>query len=755
VVSARVVAKPASRRMGVRALSLILVFISLSLFVGPLGAGESRPKKVLILYSFSDPGLFDSCDALKTAIRSRVQGAVNFEVEYLETQRLLNPDYEKSLSETLRQAYGGEKLDAVVVAAYPALQFAVAHRNEIFPDVPIVFSYVFAGRFAGQKLPPGVTGVTVSVEIRGALDLAFRLQPDTKNVALIIGNTDFERHWQQVFRDEFAPFKDKAKLIDLEWSQPDQLMQETSGLPAHTVVFFEVSPQFSAQPAFGRYDALTAIAGKLPTYCVYAPFCMDHGAIGAFHADETEQTAKTADLVAQVLAGEKPENIPVVEGSAARPVVDWRALQRWNIPEEALPSGSLILFRQASPLQRYRNYILVGGALLIAESLLILYLLRQKSNKKKAEQSLLARETQLRESSHILQESEDRFRRVANTAPMLIWMSGTDKMCTFFNQAWLDFTGRSTEQEVGNGWAAGVHPDDLDHCLQIYSRAFDTRANFELEYRLRRYDGKYRWIFDVGVPRFEANGVFLGYIGSCIDITDRKAIEKSAEELSARLIAGQETERTRIARDLHDDFSQRLALLGIGLGRLWKKRPESEEEERVVIRELWDRTKEISSDVHRLSHQLHSSKLEHVGLGPALRGLCREISETYGIQAEFYEEGVLSGLPKDVALCLFRVAQEALSNVVKYSQAQRAEVNLHGEVDKISLRVTDAGAGFEVGVEKKDAGIGLVSMRERLRLVGGLLSIRSAPMAGTEILAQVPLSASAPEAQTKSQVAGG
>ena len=244
MVSARVVAKPASRRTGVCALSLILVFISLSLFVGPLGAGESRPKNVLILYSFSDPGLFDSCDALKTAIRSRVQGPVNFEVEYLETQRLLNPDYEKSLSETLGQAYGGEKLDAVVVAAYPALQFAVAHRNEIFPDVPIVFSYVFAGRFAGQKLPPGVTGVTVSVEIRGALDLAFRLQPDTKNVALIIGNTDFERHWQQVFHAEFVPFKDKATLIDLEWSQPDQLMQETSGLPAHTVVFLRSPRNF-------------------------------------------------------------------------------------------------------------------------------------------------------------------------------------------------------------------------------------------------------------------------------------------------------------------------------------------------------------------------------------------------------------------------------------------------------------------------------------------------------------------------------
>jgi PAS domain S-box-containing protein len=746
---------PVFRRIGVAALPLVLVFISVSLFPDSLDAQESPGKNVLVLYSFSDRSLFDSLDALKTAIRERTHGPVNFEVEYLETQRLLNPEYERSLSETLHDAYGAEKLDAVVVAAYPALQFAVKHRNEIFPDVPIVFSYVFAGRLREQKLPPGVTGVTVSVDIRGALDLAFRIQPDTKNVALINGNTEFERHWQQVFHNEFLPFKGKANLIDLAWSPSDQLMQQVSQLPAHTVVFFEVSPQLSAQPVFGTEDALAAIAGRLPTYCVFSTFCMGHGAIGAFYADNTEQTTKTADLVARIFSGEKPENIPMVHDSGARPAVDWRELRRWNIPEKALPSGSLVLFRQSSPWERDRNYILVGSALLLSEGLLIFYLLRQRSNKKNVERSLVVRERQLRESSDILEESEERFRRVANSAPVLIWMSGTDKMCTFVNQAWLDFTGRSVEHQVRNGWASCVHPGDVDRCLQIYSGAFDARASFELEYRLRRYDGTYRWIIDVGVPRFDSSGVFLGYVGSSIDVTDRKATERSLEELSGRLIAGQEAERTRIARDLHDDFSQRLALLGIGLGRLWKKRPESEEEERVVIRELWDRTREISSDVHRLSHQLHSSKLEHVGLGPALNGLCSEISEKYEIQVKFNEEGVSSGIPKDVALCLFRIAQEALSNVVKYSQVQTAEVHLCGEANKIRLRVVDVGAGFDLGVEREDAGIGLVSMRERLRLVGGLLSIRSAPMAGTEILAEVPLSRSAPETQIKSQVSGG
>ena len=117
-------------------------------------------------------------------------------------------------------------------------------------------------------------------------------------------------------------------------------------------------------------------------------------------------------------------------------------------------------------------------------------------------------------------ESESRFRIVADSAPVLIWMAGVDKLCTFFNKPWLKFTGRSLEQELGNGWAEGVHPDDLQRCLKIYTEAFDARKAFVMQYRLRRYDGEYRWISDQGVARYDSNGKFSGYIGSCVDVTD-------------------------------------------------------------------------------------------------------------------------------------------------------------------------------------------------------------------------------------------
>ncbi len=138
-----------------------------------------------------------------------------------------------------------------------------------------------------------------------------------------------------------------------------------------------------------------------------------------------------------------------------------------------------------------------------------------------------------------VQESEIRFRTVANTAPVLIWMSGTDKLCNFFNKGWLEFTGRTIEQELGNGWADGVHPDDLGKCLDIYIDSFDAHKEFTMEYRLKRYDGEYRWLSDNGVPRFSPDGQFLGFIGSCIDVTSRKIagelLEKEVRERTVEL----------------------------------------------------------------------------------------------------------------------------------------------------------------------------------------------------------------------------
>jgi PAS domain S-box-containing protein len=138
-------------------------------------------------------------------------------------------------------------------------------------------------------------------------------------------------------------------------------------------------------------------------------------------------------------------------------------------------------------------------------------------------------------TDNVLRESEERFRLMADTAPVMIWMSGPDKLCTYFNHRWLDFTGRPKERELGNGWSEGVHPDDLERCLEKYVQAFDARQKFRMEYRLRRFDGQYRWVFDSGAPRFEGDGTFKGYIGSCIDITDQKRMEEGLREREARL----------------------------------------------------------------------------------------------------------------------------------------------------------------------------------------------------------------------------
>lgn len=354
--------------------------------------------------------------------------------------------------------------------------------------------------------------------------------------------------------------------------------------------------------------------------------------------------------------------------------------------------------------------------------------------------------TERKQAEEALRESEERFRLVADKAPVLIWMSGTDKLSTFFNKGWLDFTGRSMKEQLGNGWAAGVHPDDLERCLRTYTNAFDARADFEIEYRLRRFDGEYRWIFDQGVPRFESNGTFCGYIGSCLDITDRRSYEASLQELSGRLITAQEEERTRIARELHDDLSQRMALLLIGLERCEPGMAEISSKSRRELRKIAEIAKDVSVSLHSLSHLLHPATLATLGLVTSMGGFCREFSAQHDLRVNFVHHDIPKRVPEDVSLCLFRIVQEALRNVVKHSGAREARVTLTGYDDRIDLCIADSGIGFNPKSSEGKATLGLVSMRERARLVGGQLSIESEPSTGTRIRVQIPVTKT--EAQT-------
>jgi PAS domain S-box-containing protein len=720
-----------------------------------------------------------------------------------------------------------------------------------------------------------------------------------------------------------------------------------------------------------------------------------------------------------------------------------------------------------------------------------------------------------------LRESEERFRLIANTAPVMIWMSGVDKLCTYFNQRWLEFTGRSLEAELGNGWAEGVHSEDLRRCLETYTQAFDRREPFRMEYRLRRHDGEYRWIIDHGVPRFNADGSFAGYTGSAIDVTERKltesALRKSDERLrlamesgksvgwdrdvktgrdslfgdlpsvfgipsevydghvedfhryvhpedrgrvleaidsamqthnpygaefrlrwpdgtvrwlaakgkfyysrdgeaermlgvatditerklaeaalreseerfrlaaqagrmyafdwdvvtdeiirseesihifgltgeptrltkrellarvhpedrarfmnslectperpntqisyrllrpdssalwlertghaffdeqgkmvrmigmvaditerklaedrlqeykraveaaeemivvfdreyryliannkflkmrkmtkdqvvgrfvhevlnkemfqfvrekldkcfqgevvryemknrfpelgerdifvsyfpiegaagvdrvacilqditerkraeealsavSQRLIEAQEQERSRLARELHDDINQQLALLGVNLEGLRQSPPASAGELREQIAKVSEQIEDVGKDIQALSHRLHSPKLEYLGLAAAAASFCREFSDQQKVEIAFHCESVPKKLQQEISVCLFRVLQEALQNATKHSGSRQFEVTLQGGSNEIELSVHDSGVGFEPEEAIKGRGLGLTSMRERLKLVDGHLSIDSKPQHGTTIHARVPLNPGAKSA---------
>lgn len=205
------------------------------------------------------------------------------------------------------------------------------------------------------------------------------------------------------------------------------------------------------------------------------------------------------------------------------------------------------------------------------------------------------------------------------------------------------------------------------------------------------------------------------------------------------MIEAQEEERTRIARDLHDDINQRLALLAMDLSQLRQQLPGSANEVRQQAEAACKHVEDLGRDVQALSHQLHSSKLEHLGLRPAAASLSKDLAERHSVEIDFHSEGVPKDLPKSISLCLFRILQESLQNAIKHSKSRHIQVLLNGGSREVHLTVRDSGAGFDPRKVMKGPGLGLSSMKERLKLVEGELSIESKPKGGTTIHARVPL----------------
>ncbi|MEH2395099.1 MAG: ATP-binding protein [Nostoc sp.] len=323
-----------------------------------------------------------------------------------------------------------------------------------------------------------------------------------------------------------------------------------------------------------------------------------------------------------------------------------------------------------------------------------------------------------------MRESEARFRQMADTAPVLLWMSGTDKLCYYFNKPWLDFTGRTLKQEMGNGWAEGVHPDDFQRCLDTYINAFDARQSFKMEYRLKHFDGKDRWVLDTGIPYLAPTGEFIGYIGSCVDIHDRKVAEAALEQLN-EMLEQRIQERTlqlEAANKELESFSYsvshdlRAPLRHIaGFIELLQKRHSStstlDETSQRYLRIITETAKQAGILIDELLtfSRMGRSEMRYINLN--MEQLVQEIkrdlvNQTPGRIINWHIESVpeVQGDPSMLRLVL----RNLIGNAVKYTQTRNpAEITIGSteNEDEVVFFIEDNGVGFNMQYVHKLFGV--------------------------------------------------
>lgn len=347
------------------------------------------------------------------------------------------------------------------------------------------------------------------------------------------------------------------------------------------------------------------------------------------------------------------------------------------------------------------------------------------------------------EAANRLERSEELFRQTMDGAPVFIWLADTEGHRYFANRPWLAFTGLATVEQVADGWLDLVHPEDRDRVRERYSNAVKTMESFQAEYRLRRFDGEYRWIQDAALPRLEPQGTLLGYIGCCFDKTERKRVETSLHQLSGRLLELQDDERRRIARELHDTTAQHLAVLSMNLSVVRESCKVLSSRAQQAVAESMELSEQCCQEVRTVSYLLHPPLLDELGLVSAIRSFTAGYERRTGIHVDI-RVAEIGRLPRDVETTLFRIMQEALTNVHRHSGSSRAEVRIIRDPRQVTLQVSDEGRGVSErnGEEPKDGiaplGVGIAGMRERAAQLGGNLKIASSSK-GTTVTAVLPL----------------
>ena len=697
------------------------------LALAPGNATAADTKRVLLLHSFG--GNFQAEDTFAGYLRTDLAEKSPYPLDRyevsLEIARFADGERDEAFLNYLRALFPTHPPDLIVTMVSPAARFIQRHRLDLFPSTPVIFAALDARAITDATLPATDTMVAVSIDLNAVIENILRTLPKTKTLAVIMGDAPIERYWVKEFVHAFEPFEGRVKSVFMNESSFGEIQKRVAALPPASAIYLgdlvvdtqgvpyrqeEVLARLHAvanAPIFGRFD-----------------YQLGEGIVGGPLLSVRTLSRKTAEVAAQILGGASAGDIKTPPQKLSNPEFDWRELRRWGVQQADLPQGSAISFREPTLWEQYRGYIVAAAGFCGVQGILIV--------------GLLLNRLRLRSAHARLRTSEEGMSLAAIAAKLRFWVWDIPRDEVRASESdWSSGNWYSAQPVQFDHFIDIVHPDDRATLREAVRGALEGDGQYETEYRVMMPDATVRWVAGRGRVDFDQNGKPKQLRGISIDITERRQAADDARDLNGRLITAHEDERARLARALHDDVTQRLALLAIDAGH--KEKGLGDTIARQAMRSMRHDLVQLSEDVHALSYALHPAILEDLGLIEALNAECGRFGGVEGIPTSFRATGAVDDPTQALSLCLYRVAQEALRNVARHSGASSVEVELRAVGAKLELAVEDNGVGFDPTQKQARPSLGLAGMRQRLFLVDGELLIDSAPGNGTIIVARAPL----------------
>ena len=697
----------------------------LAFAAGNATAGE--PKRVLLLHSFG--GNFRAEDAFGDYLRTDLAEQSPYRLDRyevsLEIARFNEGERDEAFVGYLRALFADRPPDLIITMVSPAARFIQRHRRDLFLSTPVIFAALDARAMKDATLTANDTTVAVSIDLTAVIENILRTLPNTTTLAVIMGDAPIEKFWVNEFHHAFRPFEARVKSVFMNDLSFDEIQKRVASLLPGSAIYFG-DLVIDAQGVPYRQEEVLARLHAVANAPIFGRFDyqLGDGIVGGPLLSVRTLSRKTAEVAVQILGGASPGDIKTPPQKLTEPEFDWRELRRWGVQQADLPPDTKISFREPTLWEQYRWYILAAAGICGIQGILIV--------------GLLLNRLRLRSAHARLRTSEEGMSLAAIAAKLRFWVWDIPRDEVQATESdWSSGNWYSAQPVHFDRFMDIVHPDDRPSVTHAIRKALEGDGQYETEYRVMMPDTTVRWVAGRGRVEFDQNGKPKQLRAISIDITERRRGEDEARDLNGRLITAHEDERARLARALHDDVTQRLALLAIDAGH--KEKGLGDTVAGHAMRSIRHDLVQLSEDVHALSYALHPAILEDLGLIEALKAECARFGAVEGILTSFRAPDNIDQAAKALSLCLYRVAQEALRNVARHSSASSVEVELRAVGSELELAVRDNGVGFDPTRKQARPSLGLAGMRQRLSLVDGELLIDTAPSNGTTIVARAPL----------------